>query len=90
MLPGERLATLSWREVEFVVAGGVVRLASEDVLDRLPPKMREGLEALSVDGVTRWLRAPVRALFHAASEVLGDTGLSLNGRQLSLAGDRDA
>jgi hypothetical protein len=78
--PPEMLRTLSMRDVEFVMIGGQVQLASEAVRERLPPKVKESLEALWVDGTVRWLRAPIEALLCQAEEVLGAGKVRLGGR----------
>ena len=69
--PAERLETLSLNDVELVMTGGRVQLASESMLERLPFAAKHGLEPLSIDGSIRWLRAPIKALMHKAEEVLG-------------------
>ena len=75
-----RFQTLSAEEIEFVMIGGRVQLASKAILERLPRVMREGLEPLSVDGVTRWLRAPINDLLRGAEEVLGTGAVRLGNR----------
>ena len=67
----DRLQTLSMSDIEFVMIGDRVQLASETILERLTPQTREGLEPLWIDGAIRWLRAPVRDLLRKAEEVLG-------------------
>ena len=52
----ERLQTLSAADVEFVMIGGRVRLASDAILERLPLLAKQGLEPLWIDGTIRWLR----------------------------------
>jgi hypothetical protein len=78
--PAEMLSTLSMHDVEFVMTGGRVQLASEAVREQLPPKDKDSLEALWVDGTVRWLRAPIEALLHQAEEVLGTGKVRLGGR----------
>jgi ubiquinone/menaquinone biosynthesis C-methylase UbiE len=80
----ERLRTLSAAEVEFVMIGGRVQLASETILTRLPSAVRQGLEPLWVDGTVRWLRAPIRDLFTRAEEILGAGTLWLGGKPIRL------
>ncbi len=67
----ERFKTLSMVNIEFVMLGGNVQLASNEVLERLPPLIRQDLEPLSIDGTIRWLRAPVRELLRKTEDVLG-------------------
>ncbi len=69
--PRKRLLTLSWRDVEFVMIGGKVQLASEDVWRLLPATATEGMESVWIDGEIRWLRAPIRQLLQQAESVLG-------------------
>lgn len=78
--PAETLRSLSMQEVEFVMIGGCVQLASEAIFDRLPSAAREGLEALRIDGLVRWLRAPVEDLLRQAESVLGSGEVRLGGR----------
>jgi hypothetical protein len=80
--PAETLASLSMQDVEFVMIGGCVQLASETVWRRLPPPAREGLEPLWIDGIIRWLRAPVDELLRQAEAVLGVNVVRLGGRPL--------
>jgi cytosine/adenosine deaminase-related metal-dependent hydrolase len=82
--PTERLRSLSIDDVEFVMVGGEVRLASEDVLERLPLSIRQGLEPLLVDGTIRWLRAPTETLLQEAEAVLGNGEVRLGGRELRI------
>ena len=80
----ERLRTLSAADVEFVMIGGRVQLASETILTRLPPAVREGLEPLWVAGTVRWLRVPIRDLLMEAEEILGAGTLRLGGKPIRL------
>jgi len=79
----ERLRSLSADAVEFVMIGGRVQLASQPVFERLPLAQRQGLARVSVGGVVRWLRAPVRELVSAAEKVLGEGGVRLSGRTVT-------
>jgi hypothetical protein len=83
-LPAQRLATLSLNDVELVMVGGRVQLASESMLERLPFASMCGLEPLSIDGSIRWLRAPIRALLHKTEEVLGRGEVRLGSRKLGI------
>jgi hypothetical protein len=76
----EMLCTLSVRDIEFVIIAGHVQLASESVLERLPPASKQGLEPLWIDGIVRWLRAPVKELLRKAEEVLGKGEVRLGGK----------
>lgn len=85
---GERLETriqkLTIHDIELVIVGGEVRLASPRMLERVPCELRRGLEALQVDGSIRWLRAPVKALFREAEEVLGEGKVHLGYRKVCM------
>jgi hypothetical protein len=67
----DRLTTLSMDDIEFVMIGGRVHLASEEVFNRLPLSAARGLEPLSIAGIVRWLRAPVKEMIRLTEEVLG-------------------
>jgi hypothetical protein len=84
--PHERLLTLSWRDVEFVMIAGEVQLASEDVWRLLPQTVKQGMEALLIDGHIRWFRAPVRQLLQQAEAVLGVGMVRLGERLVQLVG----
>jgi SAM-dependent methyltransferase len=80
----EALRTLSAADVELVMVDGCVKLASRSIWERLPTAMREGMEALCVDGEVRWLRAPVSQLLAAAEEVLGKGRVRLGGKPVRM------
>lgn len=69
--PAERLAGLSFRDIELVVNGGVVQVASAKAWDRLSPSMRQGLVPIEVDGCVRWVRQPLGKLFARTEAALG-------------------
>ena len=81
----DRLRTLSMNDVEFVMIGGSVQLASEAILERLPPAARQGLEPLWIDGTIRWLRVAVKELLRRTENVLGKGEVRL-GDKTVLAG----
>jgi cytosine/adenosine deaminase-related metal-dependent hydrolase/ubiquinone/menaquinone biosynthesis C-methylase UbiE len=80
--PAERLLSLSWRDVQLVVIGGRVQLASPEILHHLPTSISCGLHPLSVEDQTRWLRAPIPSLWEQTQIHLG-VGVRMNGRKLS-------
>jgi cytosine/adenosine deaminase-related metal-dependent hydrolase len=80
----ERLKTLSMVDIEFVMLGGQVQLASEEMLERLPSQVRHGLEPLSIDGLIRWLRAPVKELLRRTEEAQGERQVRLGGKQITI------
>jgi len=83
----EILGTLTWRDIELVLLGGRVRLASEEVFQRLSDADREGLQPLKVAGVLRWLRAPVVEILREAESVLGEDSLHLGVLPISGVGE---
>jgi hypothetical protein len=80
--PADQLAAISWRDVQLVVIGGEVQLASAGMLQRLPPRLTAGLEPLFVDREVRWLRASLGELFGESRKHLGPE-IRMNGRKLS-------
>jgi cytosine/adenosine deaminase-related metal-dependent hydrolase len=83
----DRMGFLSWRDVECVIVRGRVQLASDAVLKRLPLSEKNDLEQLSIDGESRWLRAPVRELLSEAEEILGEGQVRLGGMAISTAAE---
>jgi len=80
--PADRLEMLSMNDVEFVMIGGSVQLASESIMERLPLAEKRGLEPLSIDRTIRWLRAPVSTLLQKTEEVLGKGEVRLGSRNV--------
>jgi cytosine/adenosine deaminase-related metal-dependent hydrolase/SAM-dependent methyltransferase len=80
----EILRTLSSADVELVMIGGRVQLASEAILKRMPSAAIQGLEPLWVDGALRWLRAPIKDLITRAEEILGVGMVRLGGKSIRL------
>ncbi len=80
--PAETLQALSANDVEFVMIRGRVQLASDAILERLPPSETQGLEPISINGSIRWLRAPVKALLQKTEEVLGHGEVRLGSRKI--------
>ena len=78
------LRTMSMADVEFVMIGGTVHLASDAVFDRLPLSEARELEPLWIDGTVRWLRAPVKALLQSAEAVLGVGEVRLGGKPVRI------
>jgi cytosine/adenosine deaminase-related metal-dependent hydrolase len=72
LTPAETLPTLSYRDIELVVLEGRVQLATAEMKRRLPHGACEGLQPLEVEGVIRWIRAPLDWLFAETQEHLGD------------------
>ncbi len=76
----EQFTNLSADDIELVIIGGRVQLASDSMLKRLPLTIAEGLEPLLLDDAIRWVRAPVSEMLKGAEAVLGDAGVRLGGR----------
>lgn len=84
--PADTLSAMTMHDVELVIVGGRIQLASEAVLERLPESALSGLEPLRIDGVVRWLRAPVSILLQRAEQVLGTGQVRLGGRSVAAVG----
>ena len=69
--PAETLAQLSVDQIELVISAGRVQLAGPALFERLPAAFTNGLEAFEVDGLLRWVRAPIGQLIADAEAVLG-------------------
>jgi cytosine/adenosine deaminase-related metal-dependent hydrolase len=82
--PAHILQGISADDMELAMIGGRVQLTSDAILDRLPASAKKGLEPLSINGITRWLRAPVGQLLVQAEEVLGAGHVRLNGAPASI------
>jgi cytosine/adenosine deaminase-related metal-dependent hydrolase/ubiquinone/menaquinone biosynthesis C-methylase UbiE len=80
--PAEILCSLSAKDVELVLRGGRVQLASESIFERLAEEDRNGMEPLLVEESLRWLRAPIAALLREAEDVLGESNVRLGGKLL--------
>jgi hypothetical protein len=65
--------------------GGRVQLASEAMVERFPFYEINSLEPLSINGTTRWLRAPVARLLQEAEQVLGRHDVRLGGKPVSIS-----
>ncbi len=81
--PANTLANLSHREVELVVIGGRVQLASDEIRLRLPERPADGLRPLIVEGIRRWVRAPLQRMFADTTPHLGNE-IYLGGKQVRL------
>lgn len=69
--PADTVSGLSYRDIELVIKSGRVHLVSDAVKAGLPKAFSVGLELLRVDGVRRWVRAPIRELLELSREALG-------------------
>jgi cytosine/adenosine deaminase-related metal-dependent hydrolase/ubiquinone/menaquinone biosynthesis C-methylase UbiE len=82
--PAETLAQLTIEGIELVIVGGRVQLASPRLFELLQCELQKGLQPLEVDGVVRWVRAPIDRLFADAAEVLGND-LCVGGKRVRRA-----
>ncbi|MGC2111298.1 MAG: methyltransferase domain-containing protein [Candidatus Korobacteraceae bacterium] len=69
--PAETVAKMQHENVELVIVGGRIQLASEALFRKLPPELRSGLEPLGLQDRLLWIRAPLTRLFAEAEKVLG-------------------
>jgi cytosine/adenosine deaminase-related metal-dependent hydrolase/ubiquinone/menaquinone biosynthesis C-methylase UbiE len=81
--PAETLVTLTCGDIELVVLAGRVQLASPEMKQRLPRDMTEGLQALSIEGVTCWIRAPLDQLLEQTLQHLPGP-IYLGGKRVDL------
>jgi hypothetical protein len=81
--PAETLVNLSYRNVELVVIGGRIHLASDETKSRLPEWATEGLQPLEIEGIKRWVRAPLEQMFADTTPHLGNE-IYLSGKQVRL------
>jgi cytosine/adenosine deaminase-related metal-dependent hydrolase/ubiquinone/menaquinone biosynthesis C-methylase UbiE len=84
--PAQALANATFRDIELVLLAGRIQLASPAIYERLSAKQQQGLQAINIDGHTRWLRAPIDHLFSEAEAVLGSDAIYLGGKKVRRAG----
>ena len=82
--PAEALSSLSYKDIELVLLAGRVQLASSEMMSRLFPGARDGLQCLYIENTPRWLRAPTNQLFSDAATHLG-CEMFLGGKRVRLA-----
>jgi len=82
-IAAEVLSRLSYRDVELVLLAGQVKLASNEMRQRLPPAACEGLQPLLIEGTTRWICAPLDRLFEETTRHLGGD-IFLGGKEVCL------
>jgi cytosine/adenosine deaminase-related metal-dependent hydrolase/ubiquinone/menaquinone biosynthesis C-methylase UbiE len=80
--PAETLAQLTLAQVELVILSGRVQLASRCLFERLPEALRDGLQPLDIDGLQRWVRAPINTMLAEARRVLGNN-IQLGGKRVN-------
>jgi cytosine/adenosine deaminase-related metal-dependent hydrolase/SAM-dependent methyltransferase len=82
--PSDRLAELSYRDVELVLVGGRVQLASTEMTKLLPARTLAGLQPLYIEGIVRWIRAPLEWMFKETTKQLPGE-IRLGGKQVNIA-----
>ena len=82
--PAETLATATYRDIELVVAGGEIKLVSEQLKARLSDSEVRQLSAIKIEDTVRWIAAPVDELLAATESVLGPE-IRLGGKRVSRA-----
>jgi cytosine/adenosine deaminase-related metal-dependent hydrolase/ubiquinone/menaquinone biosynthesis C-methylase UbiE len=82
--PAETLLTLSHPDIELVLLGERVQLASDELMQRLPVGACEGLQPLAIEGSVRWIRAPLDRIFENTWAHLGKD-IRLGGKRVSVA-----
>jgi cytosine/adenosine deaminase-related metal-dependent hydrolase/ubiquinone/menaquinone biosynthesis C-methylase UbiE len=84
LTPAETVAQLTVDQVELVILGGRVQLASDSLYACLPNSLQAGLQPLFVEGTKRWLRAPIDSLLAQARKTLG-RDLKVGGKKVEHA-----
>jgi cytosine/adenosine deaminase-related metal-dependent hydrolase len=82
--PAEALANANYQDVELVIIGGEIKLASEKMKVRLDESQVRHLSPIRVEHTVRWIAAPVDELFAATESVLG-ADIRLGGKRVSRA-----
>lgn len=82
--PAETLLRLSHPDIELVLLGGRVQLASDELMQRLPVGACAGLQALAMEGIVRWIRAPLDRVFEETWAQLGKD-IYLGGKRVGVA-----
>ncbi len=80
--PADTLAQSTYRDVELVILGGRVQLASPCLKETLAPELTRGLEQIEIAGEVRWIRAPAAKLLVEARAAVGSE-ITMNGRRLN-------
>jgi cytosine/adenosine deaminase-related metal-dependent hydrolase/SAM-dependent methyltransferase len=82
--PAEALASATYQDVELVVLGGEIKLASKKMKARLDESQVRHLSPIRVEDTVRWIAAPVDELLAATESVLG-SDIRLGGKRVSRA-----
>jgi cytosine/adenosine deaminase-related metal-dependent hydrolase len=68
--PSLRLTFLTLKDLELVIKGGEVMLASDGFVQLLPSALRDGLSPLRCDDLGFWVRVDVESLWRETTKVL--------------------
>jgi cytosine/adenosine deaminase-related metal-dependent hydrolase/ubiquinone/menaquinone biosynthesis C-methylase UbiE len=79
--PAESLARMTHDDIELVIVGGRVRMISPELRKRWRGALPGSLERIVIDGVERYVDAPVTKLLEAARRHLG-TEIKLAGKRV--------
>ena len=69
--PAEALANTTYRDIELVINGGKIHLASEKMKARLSESQVNHLSPIRIEDTVRWIAALVDELLTAAESALG-------------------
>jgi cytosine/adenosine deaminase-related metal-dependent hydrolase/ubiquinone/menaquinone biosynthesis C-methylase UbiE len=72
LTPAKTVSQLTFDQIELVVLGGRIQLASDSLYSRLHSSLQAGLSPLIIEGHRRWLRAPIDQLLSQARRTLGN------------------
>lgn len=81
LCPSDALVQMSFRDVHLVLKGARVQLVSPELMERIPGHLLTGLRPIEVDGIVRWVRAPIGRMFSEAVTFLG-CDVRLSGRRV--------
>jgi cytosine/adenosine deaminase-related metal-dependent hydrolase/ubiquinone/menaquinone biosynthesis C-methylase UbiE len=72
LTPAQTVSQLTFDQIELVLLGGRIQLASDSLYSRLHSSLQAGLSPLIIEGHRRWLRAPIDQLLSQAKRTLGN------------------
>jgi cytosine/adenosine deaminase-related metal-dependent hydrolase/ubiquinone/menaquinone biosynthesis C-methylase UbiE len=72
LTPAQTVSQLTFDQIELVVLGGRIQLASDALYARLAKPLQAGLYPLIIESHKRWLRAPIDELLSRARKTLGN------------------
>lgn len=81
LTPAQTVSQLTFDQIELVVLGGRIQLASDSLYASLPNSLQIGLYPLIIDGHRRWLRASIDEALSHARKALGND-LRVGGKRL--------